>query len=69
MSDKDMLARLGLSGLGLSGDDKDRELAIHSNEKLFNAWQASRQPIATWIESNRALIDETAGRRAPDGMG
>ena len=61
--DKAALAQLGLSALGLSGADKDRELAVHSNERLFRRWQASDQPIAVWIEANRALIDAAAGRR------
>jgi hypothetical protein len=57
----DDLAALGLTGLTLTGPDKDRELTVHGNEKLFSAWQASGQPIAEWIAANRSLIDD-AGR-------
>ena len=61
--DKATLARLGLSALALSGAAQDRELAVHSNDRLCRRWQASGQPIAVWIEANRALIDAAAGRR------
>ena len=50
------LAALGLTGLALTGEDKARELTVHSNERLFNAWQASKRPIAEWIVANRSLI-------------
>jgi hypothetical protein len=59
--EQEELARYGLSGLALDEADKRRELAIHSSERLFRAWQASKLPIAQWIAENHSLIDYAAG--------